>query len=260
MRSSRATRGLTLALSTSLLTLPPGLAWAGDPLVEIVVSDDIEDATLIRDGLRAEVDRQLEIQQVPTETTPDDPKQIRVEVTGVDFEYQITTDVERHGKYLRDARTVPCNCSKTDLLKTALREVVASLAELEAASDEAASDVGTDDPGEGPDPRPTERVPKMTAMGGAGIGVAVLGAAGVATGIAFVLRGEEYDRDDGIRRLGRDFRTPGYAALGAGAALLVAGVTLVVLDQVRLRRKQERMAIVPQIDGRRFGLGIAARF
>jgi hypothetical protein len=231
-----------------------------DPLVEIVVSEDVEDRDFILEGLRQETDRQLDIQQVAHEVDPTDPKKIRVEITGAALQYQITTDVERHGKFLRDAKTVNCECSKSDLVIRALAEIVASLDELDQA-DQAATKTPLVDEGDPPPPDdPKQDRPKrLTWLGGIGIGLVVLGVGGIGGGAAMVAIGETTSDRAGGSRERTNLRPPGYAVLGVGVAALVGGIVAIVIDKKRLR-EDRKTTFLPYFDGTTTGLALRTRF
>jgi len=75
-------------------------------------------------------------------------------------------------------------------------------------------------------------------LGNYGIGVASVGAFMAISGSIMVGRGAREPQGTWAER--KDFSGPGFAVLGIGAAALVGGVSVVVVDVVRCRRKPDR--------------------
>jgi F0F1-type ATP synthase membrane subunit c/vacuolar-type H+-ATPase subunit K len=105
--------------------------------------------------------------------------------------------------------------------------------------------VGPEIEGPAPDTR------KIGPLGYAGIGLAVVGLAGVGTGVGLVAKGVEPIAADPSYQ--RNFRTPGFVALGVGGAALVAGIVVLALDLSQ--RKRGRAGSDARV--RPHGLGVA---
>lgn len=98
---------------------------------------------------------------------------------------------------------------------------------------------------------------RLTKLGGAGVGIAGAGLAGIIAGAVLLARGrvDERGTDDprSIRRV--NYRPWGGAALGVGGGLFVAGIVVLAVDAARGRtaRKSRRSAWAPAVD--RSGVG-----
>ena len=124
------------------------------------------------------------------------------------------------------------------------------------------------DPGPEELPRPEDGTPTDTAptpsrglgpMSWGGVAALALGVASVATGGAFLGLGERRPADD--KSQFRDFRPSGYGLLGVGGALVITGVTLIVVDRVRAKRRSGRSAAVaPLLGPDSAGFAISGRF
>ncbi|MEM9455696.1 MAG: hypothetical protein AAGF11_16050 [Myxococcota bacterium] len=118
---------------------------------------------------------------------------------------------------------------------------------------------------------PPEPAPKrgLGPLGGAGIASLSLGGAIMVTGVVLValppmsetdLTGPGDETELFEVTSTANLRTPGYAVLGAGAAVAIAGAALLVVDKKRSRRR-DAMAITPMVDPRgSFGLVARGRF
>jgi len=156
----------------------------------------------------------------------------------------------------RVARTVECElCRDGDLVMKVGTEVGRLSAQVlyePATAEDEPDDPGGVPAGEAAEPRAddqagepqtAERAKVIGPLGYAGIGSAVLGAAGLASGIPLALRSDESRGGaDGaeIRRT----RPTGIALASIGGALLMTGAVLVSVDLVR-RGKQRRVSFLP---------------
>ncbi|MBA3549352.1 MAG: hypothetical protein H0T76_23000 [Nannocystis sp.] len=110
-----------------------------------------------------------------------------------------------------------------------------------------------------PTPAPETRVPPPDAplrtSGKVGVGLLAGGALVFGTGLGLALTQPHPDKDDPLREV--DLRPPGYAVLAIGAAALVTGAVLLILD----RRKPRRVAhAAPLIHPGAAGLQLVGRF
>lgn len=154
------------------------------------------------------------------------------------------------------ARQSDCSlCTRTELVERIEKELPALLKlaldhqpvrEVENGD----GDVGGDGDGDGDvdpvDPR------KIGPMGFAGIGLSVVGAAGVGVGVGLAVKGFEPIEPMFTDR--KNYRTPGNVILAVGGAALIAGVVMIAVD-VSKRKKAKRAAANSNV--RWTGLGIA---
>ncbi len=110
-----------------------------------------------------------------------------------------------------------------------------------------------------PTPAPQMQVPPPDAplrtFGKVGVGLLAGGALVFGTGLGLALSQPRPDQDDPLREV--DLRPPGYAVLGIGAAALVSGAVLLILD----RRQPRRVAhATPLIHPGAAGLQLVGRF
>jgi hypothetical protein len=73
-------------------------------------------------------------------------------------------------------------------------------------------------------------------------------------------RGRIYDVVVDTERTGVDHRPVGGALLGVGAVMLTAGVTMLVVDLVRSKKRQQAGLAHPLLGPNLVGLGYSARF
>ena len=103
-----------------------------------------------------------------------------------------------------------------------------------------------------------EETKAIGPLGFAGIGVAVLGAAGVGVGAAFVARGvvpDELGTSGAGQALATDYRTPGIATLVVGGVALVAGVVMIAIDVSKRKKARKGTRTNARIEPR--GAGFA---
>jgi hypothetical protein len=105
---------------------------------------------------------------------------------------------------------------------------------------------------------------RMGALGGVGIGVAMLGIGALATGGVELGRGKVFDdvsSGTALERTFIDHRPVGGALLGAGAVVLVAGVTMLVVDLVvRSKKRKQTGFAAPLLGPNIVGLGYTGNF
>jgi len=170
---------------------------------------------------------------------PQDPELvIVVDQTGDDENptFVVGLSLERAGEIVPgSARQLECSlCTYTDLVDKVSAELPA-MVELARAEQVEPGPVEPD-PDTGPVDVEPDNSRKIGPVGMAGIGVAVLGLAGVGTGAALVAKGVELLPPNFEQQ--KDFRTPGYIVLGIGGAALVGGIVMIALDVSK--RKQAR--------------------
>ena len=106
-----------------------------------------------------------------------------------------------------------------------------------------------------PRPRPLGRV------GWTGVGLLIAGVGAAATGGGLLGVGETPDPDEATQL--RDWKPAGYGLLATGAALVVTGIVLVVVDAVpraRARRGRGKTAFSPEFGPRHAGASLRFRF
>lgn len=106
---------------------------------------------------------------------------------------------------------------------------------------------------------------RMSALGGVGIGVAVLGVGGLAVGVVEFGRGKIYD-DVQLYAWERpyvDHGPPGLALLGVGAVVLASGVTMLAVDVIGMKKRRvgrQTGRVYPLWDAQSVGLEYSLRF
>ncbi len=174
--------------------------------------------------------------------------------------YVIGFSVERGEDVLPgSARQSDCSlCTNTELIERIGQELpkLLEIAGANQAVREVAVGDGDGEPGDGDgeatDPEPP--VKPIGPLGFAGIGLSVVGLAGVGTGVALAVKGFEPLADDpGMRR---NYRTPGNVILAVGGAALIAGVVMIAVD-VSKRKKANRARQQQSSTVRWTGLGLA---
>lgn len=171
--------------------------------------------------------------------------------------------------------TVSCDaCNERRLIAELVEEIprLVELHEGNSAKDDNA--VPLEKPGlDRPVPEVSKRLvdspetePKrMSALGGVGIGVAVLGVGGLVAGGVELGRGKVHDAvtKTPTERTYVDHRPPGLALLGVGAVVLAGGVTMLVVDLIRMKkRRADRPTgrVYPLWDDHSVGLKYSLRF
>lgn len=142
----------------------------------------------------------------------------------------------------RTLLSVDCNrCGLSELLDAVERDVAKLRPELTAAVvvplPEPPPPVVSTAP-HGPDDRNARRIPPLSPVGKAGVGVTVAGAAGlVAAAVLFATPTKERVNAHNEEILDvTSYREPAIAVVSIGAALLVAGVVMIAVDRARARR------------------------
>jgi len=236
-----------------LTTLATSQAWAKDPTTKPLRASLEIDADAVEGGdeLEERVDTMLgarlrKAEVLPRKTLEDGLIHVEVRpLPGGGYHYQVYA--ERSDQTLEDTVTeADCEGCDEDALIDAVSSAVDGclppLARTQSTQEaappppdvrpvEAAAEVDDPRPGAGP-------------MGKAGIGLMVAGAATAAVGVIFVVQGRSFDtRPGALEQEGTDFRPPGFALLGVGAATLITGGVLFGVD--RSRRRSMRVGWIP---------------
>jgi hypothetical protein len=152
------------------------------------------------------------------------------------------------------ARQSECSlCTRTEVVELIERDLPELLALARGAQVEPV-EAETDNPNGTPTADTTGSqvdTRKLGPLGFAGIGVAVLGVAGVGAGAGLMSKGlvpvpPSFDQV-------RDYRVPGAVVLAVGGTALIAGVVMIVVDVSK--RKRSRAAKTSRIAP--YGLGVA---
>jgi hypothetical protein len=200
-----------------------------------------------------------------------DPARASILITYLDpenFEYAIRVTLDP----TRDVKQAPvlatCRGCMTDQLVEAAVEAVKKAIERAVPSESSDREPVAEaepetTPPETMDPEPspaTSRARPLGPLGWSGVAALSVGVAGAATGGAFLGVGETRPTDD-MSQI-RNFRPSGYALVGVGAALVITGVALLVVDRTRAKRQAPgpSAAVSPMLGRDRAGLAIRGRF
>ena len=196
-----------------------------------------------------------------------DPGSIVLEVSGGFLQFHVRVSVVEGGETLFEGeQTEVCECGANELTTLAMKEVVAALGSLEKS---ASDDVETGDPSDvhsrgdiHQDPGPETRTPKHT-LRWVGIGVGVVGLGVGITGGVLMPR-EKTERRLGGESFGsevvRRHPLPLTASLvGIGAAGVVAGVAMVVIDAKR-SKSPGRTSFLPSFGIQHVGFSLIGKF
>jgi hypothetical protein len=189
---------------------------------------------------------------------------VRVAVRGGPYDYQIHIALLRRKRLLEDQLDViVCECSSDEMLDRVGEAIDAGARRLTDAGARERAEGAAEEQDEVPaDVEPVESMKKedrerLGAMGYVGIGVGVLGAGMMASGIPLTLRPDELRGEPGTLSMYSTRRSGIGLAVGGGVAL-AAGVALIVVDVVRHRKS--RMAFAPAVGRGRAGVSIVGRF
>jgi hypothetical protein len=179
-----------------------------------------------------------------------------------ELDYQIDVDLAV-GEQIIQLGTLGCpHCVDDDLLAAIdgrHAEILAALERALAQQTEPSPPVE-----DGPSPEvPTTKPKPIGALGGVGIGVSVLGVGMLVVGGVELGRGRIFDdvTQSATERTGVDHRPVGGRLLGVGAVMLTAGVTMLVVDLVRSKKRRQQAGLAhPLLGPNIVGLGYSARF
>jgi hypothetical protein len=272
----------------AILALPAGAAeptptegTAADPSeaasvprhasVEIDTSDIGEEGPVVKRRVRERTDVVLRAAGVlPGRAGADDPI-IHVDVdelVGGDPGYQFEMWVSQRGELRGERRRVECTlCTESEIVARVEETVTELLAQLDAVAepappaDEPDSVVDPDQAEPAADPSATtDDEPPRKGLGGLGkAGVALLsvGVAGVAVGAVLVALPAKVDVANPLYET--TTRPPGWAVLGVGAAALISGTVMLIVDRRRARRPRAT-ALQPTLGRGSAGLVWTSRF
>jgi hypothetical protein len=234
--------------------------------VEIDTSDIGEEGPIIKRRTRERTDVVLRAAGVlPGRAGADDPM-IHIDVdelAGADPGYQCEVWISRKGVVLGERRRVECTlCTESEIVERA----EAAVSELVAQLDTLVVEEPAAEPE--PEPEPTEAEPasssptddgsrkRLGTLGKAGVGLLAVGVAGAGVGAVLVALQPVVDQDDPLHET--NYRPPGIVTLSAGAAVLVAGVVMLVVD--RRRARSRTTALRPTLGPSTAGLVWSGRF
>lgn len=281
-------RGLAAILATALL-LPPNTSLAAravhltaGPATEQL---EVDTEALDRDA-RAPVKRRIQegvaqairLFQEYADKDLDPGAKIRVRVvplTGDDVGYRITLEGLIEGRLVEESPPpLLCSaCTETEMVDKVVEQVGLLLPKLEP---EEPPPPRPEEDGDGDEPPQTDAVeptvdnpaepgdepgPSLGALGKAGIATLAVGAVGVGVGLGLALNPDKWSSD--MSNAGQagyvSTKTPGWALLGVGGALLVTGTVLLVYD-LRRSKRSRRTAIAPYLDDGSAGFLLVRRF
>lgn len=169
--------------------------------------------------------------------------------------------IEQGGTVVADTtREIDCKLCTEGELVDKVAEVLAELVPTIESEPVDPDGGGAGEPEPEPEPQPETPEPKdkkLGTLGYAGIGAAALGVIGVGVGAGLIAKGEVPLDDDPAQQ--KNYVRPGAAALGVGGAILVAGVVLIVVDQMQQKKKRST-AFAPYFDRSGGGLAFITRF
>jgi len=256
---------LALALAQSAVAAEPRHAT-----VEIDTSDVGEEGPVIKRRTRERTDVVLRAAGVlPGRPDAGDPV-IRIDVDelgGPDPGYQCEIWIDHRGKLVGERRRVECTlCTESEIVQrveTTVTELAALLPDEAAAGD--VEPEPEPEPEQEPEPEPDpEPEPKpdddgrvrLGVLGKAGAALVALGAAGAGVGVVFVALPPVVDQNDPLYET--TYRPPGIGTLAAGAAVLVGGVVMLVVDRRRARTR--KTALGPMLSPSAAGVVWSGRF
>lgn len=215
--------------------------------MEIDTSDIGEEGPVVKRRVRERTDVVLRGAGVlPARPDATDPM-IHVDVDALQGEepgYRFELWVSRGGELVGERQTVECTlCTESEIVERVETTVTDVLEQLET------QDQGTDaaEPESEPEPLPPtdpptdELRPKLSGLGKGGVAMLVVGAAGLGTGAVLAALPPKVKADDPLYET--TTRPPGFVALGVGAAAVVSGVVMLVVD--RRRGRADTISLVP---------------
>jgi hypothetical protein len=180
-----------------------------------------------------------------------------------DLDYQINVDLAVGEQIIQLAALGCPHCVDDDLLAAIDGRHTEILAALERALAQRTEPQPHVEEGNPPEAPTTTTTKPIGALGGVGIGVSVLGVGMLVVGGVELGRGRVFDdvTQSATERTGVDHRPVGGTLLGVGAVMLTAGVTMLVVDLVRSKKRRQQAGLAhPLLGPNIVGLGYSARF
>lgn len=255
-----------------------GPATAGEPTatepryatVEIDTSDVGEEGPVLKRRTRERTDVVLRAANVLPGRTSDDPL-IHVdidELTGSEPGYQCEVWISRADVVVGERRRVECTlCTETEIVQRVEATVSELVTQLDVRLKEQPEPDGpvaepdepvaepTTDPVSGSPATDAGRAP-LGVLGKTGLALIAMGVAGAGVGAVLVALPPKVDQADPLYET--NYRPPGLATLASGAAVLVTGVVLLVVD--RRRARSRTTALVPTLGPSAAGITWSGRF
>ncbi|MCX4246949.1 hypothetical protein [Paraliomyxa miuraensis] len=271
-----------LALGPSHLVAAAEPAYALAPIsapatrhasVDIDTSDIGEEGPVVKRRIRERTDVVLRAASVvPARPEADDPM-IHVDVDalqGNEPGYRFELWVSRGGEPVGERQAIECPlCTESEVVERVEATVASVLEQLDSyevvASPEPESDPQPK-PESDPDPDPPASSDppandppraKLSGLGKGGVAMLVVGAAGLGTGAVLVALPPKVEPEDPLYET--TTHPPGFVALGVGAAAVISGVVMLVVDRKRARRsaRTSTATLVPSL--RPGGAGLVLR-
>jgi len=220
-----------------------GPVFAGDGMIQIDVVDPFARRHAAK-PLAARAEQVLTDLGITPPGDPQGPWSIRIEVNGHQRNFSVTVAGTRGGEAFGAGTPTACECTYDQLpafVDDGLRTLIAELQAAQAPPLEPA-------PSLLPGPLPTaptktsatfqsedtavplRRTQSVGGLGIAGIVAIAVGIAGTAAGATYVAKDTQVE-GTGQTHVATDYRTPGTEALlGAGIAVLVGGIAMLVVD------------------------------
>jgi hypothetical protein len=182
---------------------------------------------------------------------------VRVAVRGGPYDYQLYVALLRNRRLLPNQPGVlVCECGSDEMLDRVGEAIAAGARRLTDSA--AAEREVADEAREKTEPQvaadTTRKRRRLGALGYAGIGVGVLGAGLLGAGIPLALREEEIRGGPGQIET-RSMRGLGSGLAAGGGVALAAGVSLLVVDLIRQRKRM--VAVAPILSAWQVGVAIA---
>jgi hypothetical protein len=167
--------------------------------------------------------------------------------------YRVRIETVRPGEAPALVESFACECADSELTAAVVARLPAALEQLEQLEQ---STSVVSEPAIEPDPAnfvvepPEEPIDDplhrpLGRLGGAGIGIAVVGAGALVGGGITYAMGTRFEPPTGRleERDGQRFRPPGVALMASGGATLVAGAVLLIIDRRRARRSTSALLL-----------------
>ncbi len=257
-----------------------GAPEGDEEMLEVMVDEDVARAAAIRDRILDDTRRLLRAHEV--ELGGEHRVRLTIGVGGTQQAFRVAIGVMRDGKLATPSQeSFTCECTLEELRVQIDRGVVALLPVLGGKPADAAAGAGAAPPPDAGASPAAERKGKRRPLGRLGVAGVVILPVGLATvAVGAVLLGSPRKLDtapgdlEGTGEL-TDLRPPGFAVLGVGIGVAIAGIALLAVDRTRARRgrstaRHHAPSLVPgvapgSLDGRgdrpwSFELSLVSRF